>query len=88
MRNYQTTTLVLSDLDRKMIAELSQAIGEKTIVAVVRFALRETYKNFFGKLTENHENQTVCDSIDFRDGARLPALAMAAGSAEVRANQD
>ena len=50
MKNYQTTTLVLSDLDRKMIAELSQAIGEKTIVAVVRFALRETYKNFFGKL--------------------------------------
>lgn len=44
-----------------------------------------------GKLetkTENHENQTVCDSIDFRDGARLPALAMAAGGAEVRANQD
>ena len=52
----------------------------------------ELYRDLLeGKLetkTENHENQTVCDSIDFRDGARLPALAMAAGGAEVRANQD
>lgn len=49
MKNQQTT-LVLSDLDRKMISELSSILGEKTIIAVIRFSLRETYKNFFGKL--------------------------------------
>lgn len=64
MKNYQQTTLILSDLDRKMISELSSILGEKTIIAVIRFSLRETYKNFFGKLCsienrDNHEKRDV-----------------------------
>ena len=41
MKNYQQTTLILSDLDRKMISELSSILGEKTIIAVIRFSLRD-----------------------------------------------
>lgn len=37
---------------------------------------------------DNEKNQTDCFCNDNRDGARLPALALAAGGAEVRANQD
>lgn len=38
---------------------------------------------------ENHEKkQDDSCSVNFRDGARLPALAMAAGGAEIRTNQD
>ncbi len=64
MKNYQQTTLILSDLDRKMISELSSILGEKTIIAVIRFSLRETYKNFFGKLCSienksDHEKRDV-----------------------------
>ena len=64
MKNYQQTTLILSDLDRKMISELSSILGEKTIIAVIRFSLRETYKNFFGRLCSiengnNHEKNNV-----------------------------
>ena len=37
---------------------------------------------------ENHEKKHDSGSVDFRDGARLPALALATGGAEIRTNQD
>ncbi len=38
---------------------------------------------------ENHEKkQDDSGSVDFRDGDRLPALAMAAGGTTCRTNQD
>lgn len=41
------------------------------------------------KIKETHEKkQDDSGSVDFRDGARLPALALAAGGAEIRTNQD
>ena len=41
------------------------------------------------KIKENHEKkQDDSGSVDFRDGDRLPALALATGGAEIRTNQD
>ena len=43
------------------------------------------------KIAEKEDNEKKQDdsgSVDFRDGARLPALAMAAGGAEIRTNQN
>ena len=38
---------------------------------------------------ENHEKkQDDSGSVDFRDGARLPAIALAAGGTTCRTNQD
>lgn len=44
------TTICLNELDWRMIGELKPVMGEKTLIAVLRYALRETYKSFFGRM--------------------------------------
>ena len=45
-----TTTLTLGDRDQKIISDLKEIIGEKTKAGVIRYAVRELHKNFFGSL--------------------------------------
>ncbi len=41
------TTICLNELDWQMIDELKPVIGEKTLIAVLRYAIRSLHRNFF-----------------------------------------
>lgn len=44
------TTICLNELDWQMIDELKPIIGEKTLIAVLRYAIRSLHRNFFGEI--------------------------------------
>ena len=44
------TTICLNELDWQMIDELKPVIGEKTLIAVLRYAIRALHRNFFGEI--------------------------------------
>lgn len=44
------TTICLNELDWQMIDELKPVIGEKTLIAVLRYAIRSLHRNFFGEI--------------------------------------
>lgn len=45
----RSTTMMVNEVDERMINELKPVLGEKLMIGVLRFCLREMYKKIFGE---------------------------------------
>ena len=45
----RTTTITITEVDDRLINDLKNAIGEKNLVAIFRFCIREQHKKIFGE---------------------------------------
>ena len=43
------TTITLTEIDDRLINELKNALGEKNLITIIRFCIREQHKKIFGE---------------------------------------
>lgn len=45
----RTTTITITEVDDRLINDLKNAIGEKNLITIIRFCIREQHKKIFGE---------------------------------------